>query len=99
MTRAQSDYDAELIEATDLKRIRDRARAVIEELTAQRPRLTVGDELAAILGGPDLVKLFDKAGVATRRRIIDLLAEVALHPGGDSELPVSQRPVHCFYSE
>lgn len=81
ISRAQSDYDAELIEATDLKRIRDRARAVIEELTAQRLRLTAGDELAAILGGPDPVKLFDKADLATRRRIIDLLAEVALHPG------------------
>ena len=78
--RAQRDYDAEEIEARDLRRVRDAAEARIHELEAQR--LLVGNlgALAPILNADDPPKAFREGSLAVRREVIDLMATVTLYP-------------------
>lgn len=82
--RAQSDYDAELIEAFDLKRIRDRESEFIELLETERRVLTMSTDLGGILSAKDPVGAFDESALAIERRIIDLFCTVHLlpHPRG-----------------
>lgn len=82
--RAQNDYDAEVIEGHDLKRIRDAAEARIHELEAEKLTTSQGNALAPILGSDDPATAFKEAPLETRRRVIDLLATVTLlpHPRG-----------------
>lgn len=78
--RAQRDYDAEEIEARDLRRVRDAAEARIHELEAQR--LLVGNlgALAPILNADDPPKAFRGGSLELRRQVIDLMATVTLYP-------------------
>lgn len=78
--RAQSDYDGELIEAFDLKRIRMRALGFISELEAERRRLTAGPGLLCVFDADDPVSAFDESDLMGKRRVIDYLAEVRLYP-------------------
>ncbi|MFV0433313.1 MAG: recombinase family protein [Leucobacter sp.] len=82
--RAQSDYDAEIIEGYDLKRIRDQENAMIEALELERLRLTTSTDLGPVIGSRDPVQAFDDADLAVQRRVIDFLVEVRLlpHPRG-----------------
>ncbi|MCP3424824.1 recombinase family protein [Rothia sp. AR01] len=78
--RAQNDYDEEIIEGRDLKRIRDRESAYIEALNKERRALTATTDLGGVLDAVDLVKAFDDADLAIKRRVIDFFCEVRLYP-------------------
>lgn len=80
ITRAQHDYDAELIEGADLKRIRDAATKRIVEIEAQRALAGSAGALAPILGAADPAQAFLDASLEVRRRAIDVLARVTLLP-------------------
>ena len=77
--RAQRDYDAEVIEGRDLKRIREAAEARIAELEAERLLQGRGGVLASILGTADPAAAFLEASLEIRRQVIDTLATVTLH--------------------
>lgn len=98
ISRAQRDYDAELTEARDLKRIRDAAEGVIQTLDAERLRLTASTATGAALGAEDPVEAFETADLATKRGVIDTLFEVRLFPQpqgrkgfDDATVVISQR--------
>lgn len=78
--RAENDYAAEIIEGTDLKRIRDAERASIAQLEAQRARLTAGDRVAEVLSADDPAEVFRNADLGTQRSTIDALVTVTLLP-------------------
>lgn len=78
--RAQRDYDNELIEGFDLKRIRDRENAAIDTLEVERLRVSLGSSYDTVLGGKDPVAAFDAGDLASRRTSIDILCEVHLFP-------------------
>lgn len=80
ITRAERDYGAELIEAADLKRVRDGARQRIDDLERQRLAQRRPDGAALPLLGkePDLV--FLTGGLELQRRVIDALVTVTLLP-------------------
>lgn len=78
--RAQRDYDNELIEGFDLKRIRDRENAAIDTLEVERLRVSLGNSYNTVLGGRDPVAAFDAGDLASRRTSIDVLCEVHLFP-------------------
>lgn len=78
--RAQADYDAEIIEGRDLKRVRDAAEARIQELEVQRLSLGRAGALSPILGVTDPAAAFREASLDLRRQTIDALATVTLHP-------------------
>lgn len=77
--RAQRDYDTEVIEGCDLKRIREAAEARIVELEAERLLRDRGGVLAPILGTEDTAAAFREAPLEVRRQVIDTLATVTLH--------------------
>lgn len=78
--RAQSDYDSELIEAFDLKRIRERALGLISELELERRTLTAGLGLSSVFDAHDPVAAFDESDLMGKRRVINHLVEVRLYP-------------------
>ncbi|WP_433676890.1 recombinase family protein [Microbacterium gorillae] len=78
--RAQHDYDEEITEAHDFRRIRDRQNAAIADLEAERLRLSVGNDLGGVLGASEPVKAFDDADLAVKRRVIDFFCTVRLLP-------------------
>lgn len=78
--RAQHDYDELVIEGFDLKRIRERENTAIAALEAERRSLTVTTDLGGVLDAPDPVVAFDAADLMIKRRVIDFLCEVRLHP-------------------
>lgn len=78
--RAQSDYDARVIEGRDLKRVRDAAEARIQELEAQKMLQGRGSVLAPILGVADPGEAFREASLDARRQVIDTLVTVNLLP-------------------
>lgn len=77
--RAQRDYDAEVIEGRNLKRIREAAEARIAELEAERLLRELGGALVPILGTEDPEAAFREAPLEVRRQVIDTLATVTLH--------------------
>lgn len=77
--RAQHDYDEELIEARDLKRVRDAAEARIAELEAQRFANASGG-LAPVLGAEVPSIAFKEASVTVKREVIDTLCTITLKP-------------------
>lgn len=82
--RAQHDYDQEIIEGYDLKRIRDRETTAIAAIEAERRSLTVTTDLGGVLDARDPVTAFDETDLMIKRRVIDFLCEVRLyrHPRG-----------------
>lgn len=78
--RATRDYDLEIIEGYDLKRIRSAEQSAIEALEDELRSLTAPGQLGDVLAAPDPVAAFDDADLMTRRRIVDLLCTVTLHP-------------------
>ena len=78
--RAEADYDAEIIEARDLKRVRDAAEARIQELEAERAMQGRAGALSPILGVDDPAAAFREASLDLRRQTIDTLATVTLLP-------------------
>lgn len=78
--RAQRDYDSELIEGFDLKRIRVRENAAIDTLEVERLRLSLGMAHNSVLGASDPTSTFDTGDLALRRQAIDILCEVHLFP-------------------
>lgn len=78
--RAQHDYDELVIEGFDLKRIRERETTAIAALEAERRSLTAATDLGGVLDAPDPVVAFDAADLMIKRRVIDFLCEVRLHP-------------------
>lgn len=84
IARAQRDYDAEVIEGRDLKRVRDAAEVAITQLEGERIRLSAGNSAGAVLQASDPVTAFTNGDLGTRREVIDALCEVQLvpHPRG-----------------
>ena len=82
--RAQADYDNELIEAFDLKRVRAKEQAAIDALEAERLRLASSSALADVLAADDPVEAFDRLDLMQKRSIIDKLMTVRImpHPKG-----------------
>lgn len=78
IARAERDYDAEIIEGSDLARIRKAARAEIERLEAERLASGTGLVLGPILGVDDPVQAFLDAPMALQRTLIDTLMVVTL---------------------
>ncbi|WP_406708905.1 recombinase family protein [Trueperella pyogenes] len=78
IARAERDYDAEIIEGTDLARIRDAARAEITRLEAERLASGTGTVLGPILGVDDPAAAFLEAPMALQRPLIDTLMVVTL---------------------
>ena len=80
ISRAQHDYDEEIIEGHDLKRVRDAAEARIQELEAQKMLQGRAGALLPILGVADPAAAFRDASLDLRRQVIDVLATVLLLP-------------------
>lgn len=80
IVRAERDYTAQIIEGGDLKRVRNLARAAIEQLERQRLNLSRGTGAAPLLGTNDPAGVFRTANIDGQRRIIDTLTTVTLHP-------------------
>ena len=78
--RAEADYDSEIIEARDLKRVRDAAEARIQELEAERLMQSRAGALSPILGVDDPAAAFREASLDLRRQTIDALATITLLP-------------------
>ncbi len=78
--RAQRDYDTEVIEGRDLKRVRDAAEARIAELEAERLQVGRASGLAPVLGTDDPAQSFRDGWLDLRRQVIDTLATVTLYP-------------------
>lgn len=78
--RAQHDYDAELIEAKDLKRVRELAETRISQL--EKERLFQGQTagLAPVLGAVNPSEAFLNASLDIQRLVIDALVTVTLLP-------------------
>jgi site-specific DNA recombinase len=80
IARAQNDYDEEVIEGKDLKRVRARAEAEIAKLDVERTQLTASSAISSILNAEDPVVAFNAADLGVRRKVIDILCVVRLHP-------------------
>lgn len=82
--RAQHDYDEEIIEGRDLKRIRDAAEARIAQLEAEIIVQGQAAALAPVLGSSSPSQAFLNAPLEIQRQVIDVLATVTLlpHPRG-----------------
>ena len=78
--RAQRDYDEEIIEGRDLKRIRDAAESRIAQLESERLMHGQAAGLAPVLGADDPSEAFLNASLAVRRQVIDALVTVTLLP-------------------
>ena len=78
--RAQRDYDDELIEGFDLKRVRDRENTAVDTLEVERLRLSLGHSAHGVVSAKDPVTAFDTGDLASRRSTIDALCQVRLHP-------------------
>jgi len=79
IARAQRDYDAEVIEGRDLKRVRDHEEAAIKVLEAERLRLAANATAGAVLGAQDPVAAFDATDLGAQRAVIESLCQVRLH--------------------
>jgi site-specific DNA recombinase len=79
ISRAQRDYDAEVIEGKDLKRVRDREEMAIAVLDAERVRLSASASAGAVLGSTEPAAAFEAADLAAKRSVIDALCDVVLH--------------------
>lgn len=80
INRAQRDYDEELIEGLDLKRIRDRQNAAIDTLEVERLRLSLGSAAKGVVDASDPAETFAAADLGKRRGTIDALCQVRLYP-------------------
>lgn len=80
VARAQRDYDAELIEGRDLKRIRDREESVINALEAERLRLTAGAAAGSVLSAKSPAEAFESADLGAKRSVVEALCTVRLLP-------------------
>lgn len=78
--RAQHDYDEEIIESYDLKRVRERENAKIVVLEAERTALTATTDLGGVLNAESPVAAFDDADLAIQRRVVDFFCTVELLP-------------------
>ena len=83
--RAQRDYDDEVIEAVDLKRIREKARTEIARIEAERAaRATEAAESAIpaeVLNAKKPAEAFLALPLEGQRKVIDYLAAVFILPG------------------
>lgn len=78
IARAERDYDLEIIEGADLKRIRDNARDEIQKLKADSVRKSTATALLPILRTAQPWQAFLDAEMETKRAVIDTLATVTL---------------------
>lgn len=78
--RAQHDYDNEIIEGYDLRRVRDRENTAIAALEAERRSLTATNDLEGVLDAKDPVTAFEDADLMIKRRVIDFFCTVRLYP-------------------
>lgn len=78
--KAQRQFDDDEIEPADLKRKRDKARAIIEQLDAKRLTLLSDTGVVPILGTDDPGQSFLDADLGAKRAVIELLCTVTLKP-------------------
>ncbi len=87
IARAQRDYDDELIDAADLRAVKQRRHG---ELTVVQRKITTAartSRLATLATGPDPAAAFRAADLAMQREVIDALAEVVLLRGSPGRRP------------
>lgn len=80
IARAERDYDDEVIEGRDLKRVREHAEAEITKLEVERTKLTASAATSSMLNAADPVAAFDAADLGVQRKVIDILCEIRLYP-------------------
>lgn len=80
ISRAQHDYDEEIIEGHDLKRVRGAAEERIRELEAQKALEGRSGALWPILDTDDPPAVFRDSSLEIRRQVIDALATVTVFP-------------------
>ena len=82
--RAENDYDKELIEPFDLKRVRDKENAAINKLEVELARLMSSPTLAEVATAEDPVAVFDGLDIGRKQAVIRALMTVKLmpHPKG-----------------
>jgi site-specific DNA recombinase len=81
LRRAESDYQAELIDGPLYKSTRDAARRALREAEDGLAGLTRTSASSSVLTAADPVAAYDDADLMTRRAVIDALAIVWLLPG------------------
>lgn len=94
IARAQADYDLEIIEGPDLKRVRSTAEDAITALESEIASLMRHSALGGVLGGAAPSAIFLEAGIETQREIIDALVTITLlkqPPGSRKFDPASVR--------
>lgn len=80
ISRAQHDYDEEIIEGHDLKRVRGAAEERIRELEAQKALQGRSGVLWPILDTDDPSAAFRDSSLEIRRQVIDALVTVTVFP-------------------
>lgn len=82
--RAQRDYDDEIIEGFDLKRIREKGNAQISRLESERSQLLGSSALAEVLSTDNPAEVFNGFDLGRKREVISTLMTVKLlpHPRG-----------------
>jgi hypothetical protein len=78
--RSQRDYNDEITDGRELKRIREHEEAAITVLEAESMRQTAGSNVGPVHGAENLVSTFDNLDLGAQRAVIDVLCEVRLYP-------------------
>lgn len=81
LQRAQSDYQAELIDGPLYKATRDDARRALRQAEDSLASITRTSPASSVIGAPDPAAAYAAADLMTRRAILDLLLVVRLLPG------------------
>jgi DNA invertase Pin-like site-specific DNA recombinase len=79
---AERDYAQGLIEARDLKALRDAQRARIEAFEARLVGARQSSKLAGLIGRADAAARFAKLDLTQRRTVVDTLVKVTVRPTG-----------------
>lgn len=79
--RAESDYQAELIDGPLYKATRDAARRALRDAEDALAGLSRASATSSVIGAPDPAAAYADADLMTRRAVLDLLLVVRLLPG------------------
>lgn len=77
----ESDYDEGLIDGRRYAAAVERVQAQLVVVQREQSALVGAEATASVLGADDPVAAFDRAPLAIRQRIIDVLATITLYPG------------------
>jgi site-specific DNA recombinase len=78
--RSRRDYNNEIRDGRELKRIREHEEAAITVLEAKSMRQTAGSNASPVHGAENLVNAFDNLDLGAQRAVIEVLCDVRLYP-------------------